>query len=97
MPTYIALIDFTEQGIRAVQESPGREHAFLDKAASLGATVVNAYWTTGAHDGVIIVDAPDDKVAASLFLGLGKSGNVRTSTLRAYSRSEFEQITAELD
>ena len=96
MPTYIAIVDFTEQGIRAVQDSPGRADAFRDAAASAGATVKDMYWTSGAHDGLLIVDAPDDATAASLFLSLGKAGNVRTQTMRAFTEQEFHDLVASL-
>jgi len=97
MATFIALIDFTEQGIRSIQDSPSRADAFADLAGKLGVTVKDVYWTTGDHDGVLIVEAPDDQAAAALFLTLGRRGNVRTRTLRAFERSEFEAILARAD
>ena len=92
MANYIALIDFTEQGIRAIKDSPGRLAEFRLKAESLGATVKAAYWTSGVHDGVLIVDAPDEKIASALFLSLAQAGNVRTLTLRAYDEAEMQEI-----
>ena len=97
MATFIALIDFTEQGIKSIKDSPSRADAFADLAGKLGVTVKNVYWTTGDHDGVLIVDAPDEQTAAALFLTLGRRGNVRTRTLRAFERSEFESILARTD
>jgi uncharacterized protein with GYD domain len=97
MPTYIALIDFTEQGVRNIQDTTKRADALAKTAKKLGGTVKNVYWTTGAHDGLLIVDAPDCKTAAALFLTLGKEGNVRTRTLRAFDRSEIESILGKMD
>ena len=66
------------------------------RAADAGLAVKDIYWTTGPHDGVLIVDAPDDKSAAAFFLSLVKLGNVRTTTLRAFDRAEFEEVVAKM-
>ena len=97
MPTYIALIDFTEQGVRNIQDTPKRADAFAATAKKLGVTVKDVYWTTGAHDGLLIVDAPDCKTAAALFLTLGQGGNVRTQTLRAFDRPEIESVLGKMN
>lgn len=96
MAIYIALIDYTEQGIRNIQESPKRADAFADTAAKAGCTIKNLYWTSGAHDGVLILEAPDAETVAALVLSLGRTGNVRTQTLRAYGRAEIEGIIAKM-
>jgi len=96
METYIALIDYTDKGVEAIGESPLRAEAFVAKAAELGAQVKAQYWTFGGHDGVVILDAPDEQTAAALFLSLGTAGAVRTQTLRAYDRAGMEEILARL-
>ena len=96
MPTFIALIDFTEQGIRDIKGSPQRAAALAETATKFGAKIKDVYWTSGAHDGVLIVEAPDEGAAASLFLSLGRQGNVRTQTLRAFDRAEIESILAQV-
>jgi uncharacterized protein with GYD domain len=97
MATYIALIDYTDKGVEAIQDSPMRSEAFIAQAAEAGAQVRDVYWTFGGHDGVLILDAPDDETAAQLFLSLGKTGAVRTQTLRAYDRQGFQAILNDLD
>ena len=94
MATFIALIDYTEQGLRNIKESPKRAGAFTEAVKAAGASVKGLYWTTGGHDGVLILEAPDDQTAASILLTLGRVGNVRTQTLRAFDRSEMESILA---
>ncbi len=90
MPRYIALIDFTSQGLKTIQDSPRRSEEFIQQARAAGVEVKDLYWTSGSHDGLLVVEAPDDQSAASLFLTLAAKGNVRTQTLRAFDRSEFE-------
>ncbi len=92
MVTFIALLDFTDQGIRNVKDSPYRANAFTAMAEKAGARVVAQYWTIGSHDGVLILEAPSDEIAASILLALASSGNVRTTTLRAFEWAEAQGL-----
>ena len=94
MATYIILANFTEQGIRNVKDSPTRADAFKDMARKAGVTVKEQYWTLGAHDIVTIVEAPDDVAVTAVGLSVGALGNVRTQTLRAFSKTEMTTIVA---
>ena len=92
MATYIMLANFTDQGIRNIKDTTKRADAFKELAKSLGVTVKDLYWTLGQYDIAATMDAPDDAVVTALGLSLGKSGNVRTQTLRAFSRSDMDAI-----
>ena len=92
MGTYIALLDYTDQGIRNIGDSPLRADRFNQTVEEAGGRVVAQYWTIGSHDGVLVMEAPNDEVAASLLLSLGASGNVRTTTLRAYEWADAKDL-----
>lgn len=92
MATYIVLANFTDQGIRNVKDTIKRADAFRELAKAGGATVKDIYWTLGQHDIVAVIDAADDMAVTSLGLTLGKSGNVRTQTLRAFSQADMATI-----
>ena len=96
MTTYIALIDFTEQGIRDIKESPGRAADFDSMAEAAGATIKGQYWTAGSHDGVLIFDAADDESASVLLLRLAAGGNVRTELMRAFDKDEMAALVTRL-
>ena len=96
MPTYIMLGQFTDQGIRNVKETTKRAEALKEMAKKVGATVKDVYWTLGAYDVAAVVDAPDDASATALFLSVGALGNIRTQTLRAYTREEMGGILGRL-
>ena len=96
MPTYIVLGNFTDQGIRAVRDSIKREDAFRKQCEKVGAHIKDVYRTMGRYDMVATVDAPDDVTVSSLIYSLGAMGNIRTETLRAFSRQETEQAFAKL-
>lgn len=95
MPTFIALVDFTAQGVANLSESPSRAEAFCQLAESSGVKVKDMYWTTGCHDGVLIIEAPDETTAVSTFVKLAMAGNVRTKTMRAFNRDEFRSCLPE--
>ena len=91
MATYISLINFTDQGIRNVKESPNRAEAFTALAGTLGLSVKSIHWTSGSYDLVVTTEGSDEAAMATL-LSVGSLGNVRSQTLRAYSASEIKKI-----
>ena len=92
MATYIVLAHFSDQGIRGVKDSPKRADAFKALAKKAGANVKELYWTLGSYDVVAIVEAPDVETITAIGLSIGKLGNVRTETLRAFSKAEMAAI-----
>jgi uncharacterized protein with GYD domain len=96
MPTYVSLINWTDQGIRNVKETVDRAARAEDLAQKYGARFERLYWTVGPYDIVAISEAPDDESATAFLLELGSLGNVRTTTLRAYDREEMSSILERL-
>jgi uncharacterized protein with GYD domain len=96
MPTYIVLASFTEQGIVNVNDTVKRADAAKAAAKKAGATLKEIYWTLGQHDIVAVFDAPDDETMTALGLIVGKAGNVRTQTLRAFSAADMKAILAKV-
>ena len=92
MPTYVTLSNFTHQGIQNTKDTTKRADAFKTAAKKAGCTVKEIYWTQGQYDSVIILDAPDDASATALLMSLGKLGNIRTQTLRAFTAAELAPI-----
>ena len=96
MPTYIVLGHFTEQGIHNVKDSLNREDAFRRQCEKVGARLNDVHRTMGRYDLVAVVDAPDDVVLSSLLYSVGALGNIRTETLRAFSRQETEEALSRI-
>jgi uncharacterized protein with GYD domain len=92
MPTYVTLLNWTDQGIRNVRDTVERGQRTEELAQKHNVSVEQIYWTVGPHDIVVIAEAPDDESATAFLLELGSAGNVRTTTLRAYSREEMSGI-----
>src|SRR6266496_2991346 len=96
MATYVVLVNFTDQGVRNVKDSPKRADAFKEMAKKCGATVKDLFWTQGLYDAVTIVEAPDDMTATALALSVGALGNIRTQTLRAFSAADMKGIIGKM-
>ncbi len=92
MPTYISLVNLTEQGIKEVKNAPQRLQSFDTAAKEVGGRLIGFYLVLGQFDYVIITEAPDDQTAARLILGTIAQGSVRTQTMRAFPREEFEEL-----
>ncbi|HZC67155.1 MAG TPA: GYD domain-containing protein, partial [Nitrospirales bacterium] len=84
MPTYFILINWTDQGIRNIKDSPKRVDAAKKAVKGIGGEVKAFYMLQGRYDAVLILEVPNDDALAKFLLTIGSLGNVRTTTLRAY-------------
>ena len=96
MATYIALSSFTDQGVRDVKSTTKRADAVQAAAKKFGAKMTQIYWTLGQYDLVAIIEAPNDESATAFALAIGAAGNVRTQSLRAFSKEEMNAILAKM-
>ena len=94
MPTYVSLINWTEKGIAGFKDTVDRAEAGKQLAGKFGGALKEIYWTLGSYDVVAISEAPDDESATAFALTLASQGNVRTTTMRAFSGDEMRSIIA---
>ncbi|HZN68388.1 MAG TPA: GYD domain-containing protein [Tepidisphaeraceae bacterium] len=92
MPTYLALINFTEQGVQNFVDTRRRAEDFRARARQAGVNVREILWTMGQFDGALLLEAPDDETVTGVMLGLAALGNVRTRTLRAFDVGEIGNL-----
>ncbi len=95
MPTYIQLINWTEQGIRGVKETPKRAENAKALARKMGGKI-DIHYTMGEYDAVAIVEMPSDEAYNRFALASGAVGNIRTKTLKAWTLEEFQKIIDQL-
>lgn len=96
MPSYVTLVNWTDQGIRNLKDSPKRSDAFEAAVKANGGTVKELYLVLGEYDIVTVTELPNDETAAKLALATASLGNVRTKTMRAFNREEFRKIISSL-
>ena len=92
---YIILIQFTDQGIRNVKDTTRRAEAARSAAAKMGGKFT-VYWTFGKYDGIGILEAPNDEAAMEFGLRVGSLGNIRTTTLKAFTEEEIGRVIGKL-
>lgn len=91
MAINIVLVNFTDQGIRNVKDSPQRADGFRELCKKNDVRVRDIFWTMGRYDMLVVVEGADEAVAAVL-LTMGKLGNVRTETLSAMDAETFKRV-----
>ena len=96
MARFVVLMDWTEQGIKSVKESPQRAAAAREAFRAKGVEIEHIWWTLGGHDIVAVASAPDGLDLAAVLLQLGGAGNLRTTTLRAFDEAEFGEVLRRL-
>ena len=68
MPLYVALVTYTDRGMQAVRDLPRRLDQAKARLAEMGGRFQAVYMTMGAHDLVLVYEAPDDAIAARFSL-----------------------------
>ena len=91
MATFISLINFTDQGMRNIKDSPEHYEAFQEMAEKLGLKVKCVYYTVGHYDMILVVEGSDE-AASAVLLKVGLLGDVRSQTLRGFSVDEMKGI-----
>ena len=96
MATYITLINLTEQGVKTIKDLPARLAAGRQAMEANGGKLLQYYLTLGAQDAVVVYELPDDESAASVALQQAGLGNLRTTTMRAFTEAEIPGILSKM-
>ena len=96
MATYVTLMKLTEQGIRDIKNVPQRLEAGRKGVEAMGGKIVSFYAVLGEYDYVSIAEMPSDEAGMSYIMTLGALGNVRTTTLKAFTEQEFAEIVKKM-
>jgi len=96
MAKYILLVDWTEQGVRGVRESPARLDAARKTATSVGARIEQMFMVMGDQDMLLVVEAPNDEAVATFVLRVAEGGNIRTTTLKAFTEDQYRGLLGAL-
>ena len=96
MATYISFLNFTEQGVKTIKDLPGRIAAGRQAFEANGGKTLNYYLTLGAQDAVVVYEFPDDETTASMALAQAGLGNLRTTTMRAFTEAEIPSVLSKV-
>ena len=96
MPTYITLMKFTDKGIKDIKNAPQRIENGIKAWEAMGGKLIGFYAVMGEYDYVAVGEASSDEIAMTFNMSLGAAGNVRTTTLRAFTKEELAEMTKNL-
>ncbi len=96
MPTYVSLMKWTAKGLETLDEAPQRTKETIETLEKMGGKLIGFYYLMGEYDMVAIAEAPSDEVAMAFLAGLNAAGNVRSTTMRAFTADEAQKIMEKL-
>lgn len=92
MTTYISLMKLTEQGIKDIKNAPRRIETARKGVEAMGGKLIAVYSVMGEYDYVAIAEFPGDEAGMAFLMALGSMGNLRTTSLKAFTEEEFANI-----
>ncbi len=92
MPTYVSLVNWTDQGIKNFRDTLRRAEDYRGLVNKSGGQVRQLLWTLGQYDLVVVADFPDDETATAVVLQTVAGGNVRTTTMKAFDAEQMSAI-----
>jgi len=93
MPKGVILVELTDQGRRAIKDSPDRAEAAKAEAAKLGVQVKDLFFTPGGpHDAAISVEADGREAIGKFMSSVQALGNVKMKFVRAFSIDEMRKM-----
>ncbi len=96
MATYITLLNYTDQGAKNMKGVPERVLANRQALENIGGRLHSYRLTLGEYDAVVTIEAPDDEAYATFVLNIAAQGNIRTTTLKAFTEEESFRILGNL-
>jgi uncharacterized protein with GYD domain len=96
MPTYIIMMNYTEDGIKKIKEAATRTENLNKMIVAAGGKVIGHYGTMGQYDRISIVEMPNDDAMGAMALRMGVGGSVRTTTIKAWPMEDFLKIINKL-
>ncbi|MCI4353525.1 MAG: GYD domain-containing protein [Thermoplasmata archaeon] len=92
MPTYVMLGRLTALAKGNMTEARKRRDKLWDDFRKLGLKI-SSYMTMGQYDVVTIIDAPTEQLAMRFLIAAGATGNIDSTTLRAFTDQEVEKLS----
>jgi uncharacterized protein with GYD domain len=92
MPTYVSLVNWTDQGIKNYRDTLRRAEDYRGLVEKHGGQVRQLLWTLGDYDIVAVADFPDDETATAVVLQTAAGGNIRTRTMKAFDADQMSAI-----
>ena len=89
MPTYIRLVNLTEQAVRNVSKIGDMIAEARKVFEANGCRLIQSWSTLGLYDLVAVVDGPNDATMMKVSALIARQGNFRAVTLPAVTTADF--------
>lgn len=96
MPRYVTLYNWTDQGVKNAKDTVNRYQAAKQLVESKGGKIEKILWTVGPYDLVTVAEFPDDETGTAVALLLASTGNLRSTTMRAFDEGEMTGIVGKM-
>jgi uncharacterized protein with GYD domain len=96
MPTYVTLIKYTDQGSKGIKGLQEAQEEALKNAEKMGIKIIGFYNLMGEYDVIVISECANDEAAVAGSIMASSDGNIRTTTMRAFTSDEFWAIINKL-
>ena len=92
MPKYLFEAKYTPEGVRGLKEAgaSSRAKAVNDMATGLGGSIDSFHFAFGDVDAYVVVDLPDDEVAAAAAFTVGASAATQVKTVKLLTLEEAD-------
>ncbi len=96
MPKYLLAVNYTLDGVKGlgVEGGTARVAAATALVESLGGTVESFYFAFGDTDAYVVVDLPDNSVAAAGALAVNIGGGAVVRTVALLTAAEVDESVA---
>jgi uncharacterized protein with GYD domain len=91
LSSFIVFGNWTEQGIKKVADAPKRIRDTRNMIEKAGGKM-QLFYTAGKWDFVMIVEIPKDEDLMAILLCIGSMGNIRTTTMKAWTEAEGAKL-----
>lgn len=93
MPTAIALVRWTDQGMRTYRETVDRYERAQELARRYDVTMTGMYWTPeGPFDMVCVMEGKDERKLTAFQLKVESMGNFRMTSCQGYGPDEMREL-----
>jgi uncharacterized protein with GYD domain len=92
MPMYIRLHKLTDQGVKNIKNAPHKIEESIKNVETKGIKFIDFYAVMGEYDYISIAEAPSDDLIMTATLRTMAKGDIRTTTLRAFTQQEFADM-----
>jgi len=97
MPTYVILMKLTDHGVQNIKNAPERIEVAIKAFEAVGGQVLSFYTVMGEYDFVSIIEGPSDEIVMAFSMELGARGNVKATSLKAFTKEQFKKTVRQLD